>query len=101
MSKKSSKLLRRTPLQTITLVPITDPGEWAERERRMRNAIRVVEGEATADGGLELYQGLPAAGRLEALRLLVKELSADERQELLARLPPKTAQRARAQSGTE
>src|SRR6266542_1987012 len=97
MSKKSSEPLRIAPLQEITLVPVTDPVEWAERERRRRNAIRVVEVEATPDGVLELYQGLPAAARLKALRRLVRKLSADEKQELLARLQPKTAQPAQAQ----
>jgi hypothetical protein len=97
MAEQSSQRRRVAPPKEYRLVEITDPVEFAARVDRMRNAIRVVEVEATPDGVLELYKGLPADARLKALRLLVRKLSADEKQELLARLQPKTAQPAQAQ----
>jgi hypothetical protein len=87
MAEKSSRRRHITSIQELTLVPVTDP---AEIERRVRKTVRLVEVEATPDGVLELYQGLPAEARLKALRRLVRKLSADEKRELLARLSPPT-----------
>src|SRR5436305_3034532 len=97
MAEQSSQRPRVAPPKEYRLVEITDPVEFAARVQRMRNAIRVVEVEATPDGVLELYKGLPADARLKALRLLARKLSAAEKRELLARLGPKPAKEASGQ----
>jgi hypothetical protein len=51
MKKKSRKTIRESTLQTFEMVPITDPAEIAELERRIREYTdfqREVEAEVAA-----------------------------------------------------
>jgi hypothetical protein len=86
MAKQSSERVGIAPLQEYKLVPVTDPAELAERERRFRDARRVVEVETTPAGVREVYRQLPAAERLKLLARLAGELSADEQRELVEQL---------------
>jgi hypothetical protein len=99
MAEKSSKRLHIAPLQELTLVPITDPAEWAALERKIRESQKGAGAKKATPARVKaLYRQLPAAARRELLARLAAELSADEQRELVKQLRasvrPKGAPRA-------
>src|SRR5437879_619144 len=91
----SAKVIRRPRmgrLQTLALVPVTDPDEWAAMERRFREAevMSVTESVGTIRPSVihDLCQQLTAEGRFNVAERLAADLSSEAQRKLIEYLLP-------------